>query len=168
MCPTIGRHPLVEAPMKADPPSTDHGLESLRLRRAELRESMSALEQALAAPASDRTGAWAERVHVALVELSADFREHIEVTEGADGLYSGLLTTAPRLSNSVASLTLEHIRIKGMADHLLTRMSGPTATDDVDGSRDLATTLLAKLSRHRQRGADLVYEAYQIDIGGET
>ncbi|WP_422771495.1 hypothetical protein ACN28C_33630 [Plantactinospora sp. WMMC1484] len=31
-----------------------------------------------------------------------------------------------------------------------------------------ATDLLRELFRHRQRGADLVYEAYQPDIGGET
>ena len=51
--------------METDHSHTDHGLESLRQRRAELRESMSALEQALAAPAADRKSVWAERVHVA-------------------------------------------------------------------------------------------------------
>jgi hypothetical protein len=28
--------------------------------------------------------------------------------------------------------------------------------------------LLGLLVRHRQRGSDLVYEAYELDIGGET
>ena len=28
------------------------------------------------------------------------------------------------------------------------------------------TALLAALARHRQRGADLVYEAYAVDLGG--
>jgi hypothetical protein len=154
--------------MEPDSLHTDPGLETLRLHRAELRESMGALEQALAAPVADRTGVWAERVEVALVELSADFREHIDITEGPDGLYPGVLTTAPRLSSSVASLTREHIEIKGIADRLLTRISKPLVSTDVDEVRELATALLAKLSRHRQRGADLVYEAYQTDIGGET
>jgi hypothetical protein len=154
--------------MEPDFPQTDPGLESLRLRRAELRESMGALEQALAGPAADRMVVWAGRVHVALVELSADFRQHIDITEGPDGLYPGVIATAPRLSNSVASLTHEHIAIKAMADRLLTRMSEPVASTDVDDVRELATALLAKLSRHRQRGADLVYEAYQTDIGGEN
>jgi hypothetical protein len=147
---------------------TDPGLESLRQRRAELRESMGALEQALAAPAVDLKGFWTERVHVALVELSADIGEHITITEGPDGLYPGLLTTAPRLCNSVASLTREHVEIKAMADGLLTRMGEPIVSSDVDEIRDRAMALLVKLSRHRQRGADLVYEAYQTDIGGET
>lgn len=154
--------------MEPDSLGTDHGLASLRQRRAELRESMSTLEDALAAPATDRKIVWAARVHVAVVELSADFREHIAITEGPDGLYPEALTTAPHLASTVAGLTREHIQIKGMADQLLTQLSEPTDADDVDGVRDLGTTLLAKLSRHRQRGADLVYEAYETDIGGET
>jgi len=142
-------------------------LESLRQHRAELRESMNALEQALAAPAPGRLGAWTERVHVALVELVADFREHIDVTEGPDGLYRGLLTTAPRLSNAVARLTLQHTEIRDIADDLLACVSGPKVID-ADRVRDLGTVLLGRLVRHRQRGSDLVYEAYQADIGGET
>jgi hypothetical protein len=34
--------------------------------------------------------------------------------------------------------------------------------------RALGTELVATLARHRQRGADLVYEAYEFDIGGDT
>jgi hypothetical protein len=38
----------------------------------------------------------------------------------------------------------------------------------VDSVRDLGTALLGRLVRHRQRGSDLVFEAYEVDIGGET
>ncbi len=65
-------------------------VEELRRRRAELRESMSALELALARPAPGGQARWAERVRVALVELSADFREHIDITEDPEGLYGEL------------------------------------------------------------------------------
>lgn len=40
--------------------------------------------------------------------------------------------------------------------------------DDVDRIRDLGTALLGRLVRHRQRGFDLVFDAYDFDIGGET
>jgi hypothetical protein len=143
-------------------------LETLRRRRAELRESMHAVEQALAAPAPGRLEAWAERVHVALVELSADVREHIDVTEGPDGLYRGVLTTAPRLSNAVADLTNEHAEIERLVDTLLARVNKPELEGGAAQVRDLGTALLERLIRHRQRGSDLVYEAYESDIGGET
>jgi hypothetical protein len=128
---------------------------------------MIALEQAFAAPTPGQRGAWVQRVHVALVELFADFREHIDITEGPSGLYADLRTTAPRLSHAVARLTREHAQIRELIDDLLARASGPDA-NDVDAVRDLGMALLGRLIRHRQHGSDLVYEAYAVDVGGET
>jgi hypothetical protein len=159
---------LAEAAMEPDVPTPDQALlEALRHKRADLRDSMSALEHALAAPAPGRPGAWAERVHVALVELSADFREHVDITESPSGLYQRLRMTAPRLSNAVARLTSEHTQIADLVDDLLGRVNGPDG-QDVDPVRDLGMALLGRLARHRQHGSDLVYEAYAVDIGGET
>ena len=144
-------------------------LEALRRQRAELRGSMSALELALAGPAPGGRVRWAERVHVALVELSADFREHIDVTEGGTtGLYVDLLATAPHLSEAVARLAREHTQIRDLVDDLLTRARTSDSKEDVDKVRDDGTMLLGMLVRHRQRGSDLVYEAYELDVGGET
>jgi hypothetical protein len=154
--------------MEPVPPVPALDMEALRQRRAELRESINALEQALAAPAPGRVEAWGQRVHVALVELSGDFRQHIEVTEGPHGLYGGVLTSAPRLSNAVTRLTREHADINGLLEDLLARVSGSANTDRVEDIRGQGTLLLDRLIRHRQRGADLVYEAFQADVGGET
>jgi hypothetical protein len=144
-------------------------LEELRRHRAQLRGSMSALEDALAAPAAAADQArWAQRVHVALVELSRDFREHIDITEGPNGLYRDLCKTSPRLSDAVAGLTREHELICGQVDSLLARVTEPDVIENVESVRDLGTALLGRLVRHRQRGSDLVFEAYEFDIGGET
>lgn len=152
-----------ETTARADP-----GFESLRLRRAELLQSIRALEQALASPAAGRVEAWSQRVHAALAELTADFREHVALTEGSDGLYRAVLATAPRLANVVANLTADHAVISQLTGRLLDRTQGPVDAAEVEPVREDGTALLARLSRHRQRGADLVYEAYQTDIGGET
>lgn len=157
-------------PGRPDAALRTHGqaLEALRLRRAELRESMSALEQALAAPAPGRQQAWAERVHVALVELSGDFREHVDVAEGPQGLYRQVLDTTPRLAHAVAHLTSEHAEIDAALRHLLARIAPGSPAEGSDDVRDLGTALLGRLIRSRQRSADLVYEAYESDIGGES
>lgn len=141
-------------------------LDALRRRRAELRESMSALERALAAPPAESQGQWLERVLEALDELAADFATHIEITEGPDGLYHELLGIAPRLSDAVAHLTKEHGEIRGHLDDMLGTANAPAA--DVQQLREQGTVLLGRLVRHRQRGSDLVYEAYEVDIGGDT
>ncbi|MBO0881525.1 MAG: hypothetical protein J2P17_14535 [Mycobacterium sp.] len=143
-------------------------LDQLRRRRAELLESMRAVEQALAAPAPNRQAHWAERVQVALIELVGDFREHINITEGPDGLYGELLVTAPRLQGAVARLVREHALIRDDIEDLVAAAGAPDVADNVDTVREGATALLARLLRHRQRGSDLVFEAYQADIGGET
>ena len=153
--------------MGSDPSAPDRAtLETLRLRRAELRQSMSALELALAEPAPVGRARWAGRVHVALVELSADLREHIEVTEGSSGLHHDLVTAAPRLSGAVAQLVRDHAQIQGLVEDLLARTAAPE--QDVERIRRLGTTLLGRLVSHRQRGSDLIYEAYEFDVGGET
>jgi hypothetical protein len=148
--------------------AADPGLDALRRRRAELGGSMAALEQALAQPISGRHPAWAERVDVALVELSADFAEHVAATEGSDGLHDAVLASAPRLSNSIRRLVAEHAVIRGLIGDLLARVRPPVAAGDVDTVRGLGAALLGRLVRHRQHGADLIHEAYQVDIGGET
>lgn len=155
--------------MESNTSATDQAfLEELRRRRAELRESMSALEAALAAPVTADRARWAQRVHVALVELVGDFREHVEITEGPNGLYGDLLASSPRVSGAIDSLTRDHVVIRGEVDDLVARVQTPDAVEDVDGVRELGTTLLGRLVRHRQRGADLVFDAYAFDIGGET
>ena len=108
---------------------------------------------------------WAQRVHAAAVELSGDFRDHVEITEGPDGLYRELLATSPHLAGAVTGLTREHVLVREEIDDLLARLQAPDAVDETADLRELGTTLLGRLVRHRQRGADLIYEAYEVDIG---
>jgi hypothetical protein len=83
-------------------------------------------------------------------------------------LYADLLATAPRLSEAVARLARDHKQIGHQIDDLLARVRTTESREDVDKVRDLGTMLLGVLVRHRQRGSDLVYEAYELDLGGET
>ena len=87
------------------------------------------------------------------------------VTEGPDGLYAELLDHAPRLARQVQVLIREHAAIAAPCP---ASSAGSTPDVRVEDLRTWASDLLRELSRHRQRGADLVYEAYATDIGGET
>lgn len=143
-------------------------LASLRRRRAELRGAMNAFERALAAPVADDPDHWADSVHTALRELASDFREHVDITEGDDGLYAELRETAPRLSDAVARLAEEHIEIQRLIDDVQRLDDETGANRSLDRVRERGTVLLMRLVRHRQRGSDLVYDAYEVDIGGDT
>ncbi len=141
-------------------------LAAVRARRVELRESMGRLERSLAAPASGLAVVWGEQVHIVLVELAEDFQEHIAVTEGPDGLHHAILAGDLRLANAVNALAVEHSKIAGEIDELVTGTEPPVTVPDAEVVRERGTNLLGRLVRHRQRGADLIYEAYQTDIGG--
>jgi hypothetical protein len=139
-------------------------LDELRTRRAELLDSMAALREALAAPASGGVAVWQGRASIALADLAADVQAHLAITEGPDGLHHDVVEVAPRLSHAVGRLTAEHAVLVDLLDGMRAWVSaGPP-----DAVRALGTDLLERLARHRRREGDLVFEAYETDIGGET
>jgi hypothetical protein len=152
-----------------------HDFTELRRRRAELLESINALEQALAAPVPGGQIKWVQGVSDALLELSGDFHDHVELTEGPAGLYARVNRSSPRLAHQVERLTQDHSTLTELISELLTvvgKAAGTFARGDsmlaaLDEVRDRGTTLIAALVRHRQRGSDLMYEGYSVDIGGQ-
>ena len=153
--------------MEADvsKPQATRDLEALRRRRAELRESLGTLEDALAAPRA-RAVVWGERVHTALLQVADDFAEHITVTEGPGGLHEQILSGDLRLANAVGVLAEEHVQLAADIADLVHASDAPVGDADVEPLREQAMKLLGVLIRHRQRGADLIYEAFETDIGG--
>jgi hypothetical protein len=167
----VSFHPVdVEEVSQVDPSADQDArlLAELRKRRAELRESMTAVEQALASPSRIGGTHWAERVRAALVELDGDLRDHIAITEGPEGLYRELEQHAPRLIGPVDALTREHGEVTRRLEELLIAVEVADDAPDAGRVRRLGTELLGVLMSHRQRGADLVFEAYEFDVGGET
>jgi hypothetical protein len=146
----------------------DRLLTDVRQRRAELRRAMGAVELALAAPSGAGGADWSAKVRAALLDLLTGVREHIVLTEGADGLYRELTQTSPRLLGPVDQLTCEHAQIMRRIEELLIWVDVTNDLPDVNEVRRIGTELLSALIRHRQRGADLIFEAYDLDIGGET
>jgi hypothetical protein len=146
--------------------STRAELDAVRLRRAELRETLNLLEAALAAPARGREMIWGEAVHAALVMLADDFNAHVEVTEGPGGLHQAILAGDLRLANAVDALTAQHGQISAEIAGLVADSQAPVTSEDMEDLRERSTSLLGQIIRHRQRGADLIYEAYATDVGG--
>jgi hypothetical protein len=141
-------------------------LSSVRTRRAHLRRASAELEVRLAAPMRGGAPTWADGVAPAVSELGRAWATHVMLTESRGGLFDQIIADAPRLVSAVSRLLREHQDIAtelGSAE--LQLQAGEEGT--LEGIRDALTALLATVSRHRQQGADLIYQAYQIDIGGE-
>ncbi len=131
-------------------------------QRVRLLAGMRRVERALSRPVVEPD--WRHVVADGLTAVVSAFADHVSTTEGNDGLYAQLLDPAPRLARGVYVLTREHALLTRAIDAVRQRVPGT----DPDDLRIRAENLMRELSRHRQRGADLVYEAYQTDIGGET
>ena len=138
-------------------------------RRADLYQAILALEQAAARPAAAREELWVTGVIEALARLEREIVDHIEITERPDGLYDEIIDTAPRLTHNVQRLRDEHPQMLEAASTLKARLTTEPVGDarSVDETRDEIQRVLGRLVKHRQRGADLVWEAYNRDIGGD-
>jgi hypothetical protein len=139
--------------------------ERSREKRRGVRQAGVDLEQALARPAARDPGAWSKDTAVCLHTLGEAFQRHAEQSEGPDGLLNQIVDTAPRLANGVHQIIDEH-------QHLLSDMARleKDATDSsgdpqqVQRLREQALGILRAVAAHRQRGADLIYESYSVDI----
>jgi hypothetical protein len=153
--------------------ATTSALQAAKGQRLSLRRAIGGLERALtqtpAAAGGDDTGAWLEGLGGALTHLDEVFAVHVQVTEGAGGLYEEIVENAPRLANRVKRFRREHADITGAIRHGIAEATvAGRDPGEVEALRDHAVRLLADLVRHRKRGLDLVYEAYHVDIGGES
>ena len=142
-------------------------LGEIRERRAALVGTCSALEAALSSPVA--SARWPEGLGNAVTTLLATFDEHVTETESRGGTIEQLRERAPRLSDRIDRLSEQHATIAADAGRLMDRLEHVPAerSDDENAAiREQALELLTAIVRHRQLGADLLYEAYDIDVGG--
>jgi hypothetical protein len=147
-------------------------LEAAKGQRLSLRRAIAGLEEALAVT-DDPDGlggqdGLAARLVPVLEWLQEVFAVHVEVTEAPGGLYQEILENAPRLASRVTRFRREHAEITDGIRQAIAESTTATGPQAVQALRDHTVRLFADLVRHRKRGLDLVYEAYHVDIGGES
>jgi hypothetical protein len=147
-------------------PEVTPTLDEVVRRRADLYQAILGLERAAARPAVAREDEWVEGILEALIEREHEISDHIDVTERPDGLYDEIVEAAPRLSRSVQSLREEHPDMQAAAAGLRSMLEERADTISVDDARDEIAHVLGRLVKHRQHGADLLWEAYSLDTGG--
>src|SRR4249920_2171603 len=144
-------------------------LSEARLRRKTLHDALVHLEKAISSPAASRIPDWTTAVLKEMTETKDAFEQHVIVTEKPDGLYDEILERAPRLAGNVRRLREEHPEILTATGQLIDRLEQVEIGGGdwpLDKARDDLQRFIGSVIRHRQRGADLVWEAYNVDIGG--
>lgn len=136
----------------------------MRVRRDDLYDAVLALERALAVPSGDAPEAWAAMLAAPLVHLREVIASHIRGTEGPSGLFAQIHVDAPHLLHAVDKLAAEHEPLATAADDLAEGLGQVTSESDVDDLRDRTLGLIRDLLEHRHHGAELLYDAYQVDL----
>lgn len=135
-----------------------------RAHREVLLGALRDFEDAVANAGPRRAHAWADEVQHRLTALEDAFRRHVRITEEPDGLYADIERTAPRLTQAMEALRTEHREILDAIAALSDRLFvGPTAGEHawVEDMRGACLALMSQIVRHRHKGADLTYEAYE-------
>jgi len=127
-------------------------------RRQELYDAMRRLESAVARPSG--LAEWRIEIEGALANLESSLAEHVAQVEGDEGLFAQILEESPRLAADIVSLRREHADL-GSACRNALRMSADWAPATL---RRRVNLLLARLAVHRQYGAELVFDAYNVDL----
>jgi hypothetical protein len=142
---------------------TEHAraVDRVQPQRQALRDAQRALALACEGPpaGSDALGA-------ALSGVRTAFAEHVEYAEGAGGLFEELLDDVPgEAASEVDRLRRDHVLINSTldrADEMLAGGAGPGDERVVEVTTELARLIAA----HQKRGAELLYNVYDVDKGG--
>ena len=136
-------------------------LDAALARRVELKSAVSEVETSAAKPIKE--DGWQDGLLHALESLRIALDQHVEEVEAEHGLLVEVEHTSPRLARLVGQVRDEH-------PVLQRQVAGTIAMAKEEGNHDQVRTevleTLVAVARHRQAGADLVYESYNVDLGG--
>lgn len=141
-------------------------LRAVKRHRSQLKRTLIALEAVLARPIGDDPGAWTAAVRQRVADMQGAFDNHVRVHEGPDSFHADVVSSQPHLAPHVAALQRDHHRLSILL-LALTELTQNHPAPQVHDVRAMGTDLIHQFARHRQRGADLVWEAFNFDVGGE-
>jgi hypothetical protein len=150
----------------ADPSPELGAFETSRQKRRGVRQASAELEEALARPAGQDAKEWSVGTADCLDLLAQAFELHAQHSEGPDGLLTEVVEVSPRCAPAVEQIKRDH---RDILKDLWALEATARRCHDVGQIKDVreeALGLLQAIARHRQRGADLIYEAYSVDIEG--
>jgi hypothetical protein len=152
-------------------------LDAVRARRAGLRRASRAVREVLRTPPGSVAALTQPPLEAALAELAEVWARHTAQTEADDGVLAQVLADCPRLAPAIGRLRREHAAVAealaAVAGALAAVRAEPGTADAVavaaePGPVPAATgldRLLDTVEKHRRAGRELLYEAYQVDLG---
>lgn len=130
-------------------------------------DALHALELHAGSAAPGREPEWLTSVHDALTSFQHALRIQIDGAVAEDSLLTAVSSDAPRLLRPVHALRRRYQAISDDVATLIRQLDGNPKDDTIDATdiRQALDRLASELRYQRAREADLVYEAYAVDLG---
>jgi len=139
-------------------------LDAVRVRRDAMYDTTMALERALASPTTGRPDDWCALVRNRVGNVRSVLETHVAETEADGGFFDDVRERAPQLMHAARQLQAEHAPLLAATDELDRALDAATEAGDVAAVRAAGLDLIHRILEHRHRGAELVYDAYSVDI----
>jgi hypothetical protein len=107
--------------------------------------------------------AWCGQIADCLRQLDSAWMRHAQDNESPGGFFDQVRTEAPQLDPRLRQLHREHESLHQTIRQALALVGRPADPQQIRHDVD---DLLALLSRHEQRGAEVIHQAYEVDDGG--
>jgi hypothetical protein len=146
--------------MSSDTPQQPRAIDRVQPQRDHFREAHHGFARTCQTPDASR-----DLLVDGLDLLRAAFEVHVLYAEGPGGLFEELLDEAPSdAAGEVDRLKRDHVVIASTIDRAGALLSEGAGLDD-ERVRDVTDELLRLVAQHRQRGAELLYNVYAVDVG---
>jgi hypothetical protein len=150
----------------SDQGSTDHEAryklagKKAKRRREVLHGAINDLENALAAsqPGSER---WIRDIQDALQRTQTTIENHVREAEAPDGMLAQVVQEEPALGARVEAMKREHVTMLERGAALVELSREPPSAEEL---QDKVTDIVELIDRHRHRSADLLLDAYDLDL----
>jgi hypothetical protein len=129
-------------------------------------EAMHALEVAAGSPASGGSDAWTQSLRLALERLESAFAEQRASYEDPLGLMAEIAHDDPRLRTWVRQLRHRWVELEATARALRETLESSADSQAIYEVRERVRWLMGSIRHHREREADLVFEALGLDLEG--
>jgi hypothetical protein len=128
-------------------------------------EAMHALELAAGNAASGGFDAWTRSVRMALEHLESAFAEQRASYEDPIGLMTEIAQDDPRLRTWVRQLRHRWVELEATTRALRETLESSSDTQAISEVRERVRWLMGAIRHHREREADLVFDALGLDLG---
>lgn len=134
--------------------------ERIANRRQDLYEVMQQIEASAARPSG--TDNWRRHLDGALASLEEALRRHTSEIEAEDGLFDDVSVRTPNLVPIVDDLRREHAAMSAQCSEARGLVGRSEVS--INAVRAAVVELLGQLVVHRQRGAELLYDSYNLEL----